>query len=421
MHILIIPSWYPRSNNEFSGIFFREQAEELSKRGHKISIITHQFITFSEIFQSKSLKNAFPLIKLTIENNLLVIRIQIPKIWNAPILNENIDQNFSKSKTGYTSKFLRIIKKLLNLMSKNLIFVILTGFYNFSFKKYVPLIGMPKVIIAQSYLFGGFVATKIKKRNKIPLIVIEHSSLFVRNMISENIFPIIRDAIKSTDKIFAVSQFLADQMSKKFPENIIEILPNPVNTDFFTPKEKAIEDIPFTFCIICYLAPHKGVDIAIKSFALKFKNKNVILKIGGDGKYRRHLQELVEELDIVDQVFFLGNLSRLEVKNLIQDSHVLISASYFETFGITIIESFSCGKPVISTKSGGPNYLINSNNGILVPVGDVNSLAEAMASIAINYSFYNHDKIRQSCLDLFSYEAYYLKLIETINNTLLIK
>lgn len=416
MHILIIPSWYPRPNNPFSGIFFKEQAEELSRRGYQVSIITHQYITLSEIIHSKSFSNILPKIKFGFENQLYVIRIQVPKIWHTPLLNKkesSINNNSSlKIQPLVTNNFCSTMSKFV----KKMYFIILKSFYIRAFKKLISTQKKPGIIIAQSFLYGGCLAIEIKKIFHIPVIVIEHSSAFSRNLIPEGSIPLLVNAINNSDKVFAVSQYLADQLRKIVQELKIEILPNPVNTNFFTQETTTLLDTPFIFSIICYLTQQKGVDIVIKSMAKDFKNKEVILKIGGDGSYKFQLLNLVKKLKMEDQVIFLGNLSRSEVKVLIQQSHALISSSYFETFGITIIESFSCGKPVISTMSGGPNSLINPDNGILVPVGDISSMSKAMKTIINNYSFYNHDKIRQSCMELYSFDIYYEKIEKIINS-----
>ena len=81
------------------------------------------------------------------------------------------------------------------------------------------------------------------------------------------------------------------------------------------------------------------------------------------------------------QVEFPGLLNREEVRNIIQESHVVVSSSIIETFGVTLIEGMSCGKPVIATRSGGPEEFVTPEVGILIPTDDITALANAMKSM----------------------------------------
>ena len=57
----------------------------------------------------------------------------------------------------------------------------------------------------------------------------------------------------------------------------------------------------------------------------------------------------------------------------------MIQASLHESFCITLAEALSSGVPVISTRSGGPEYFVNSSNGVLVDKADSVALASAMS------------------------------------------
>ena len=120
---------------------------------------------------------------------------------------------------------------------------------------------------------------------------------------------------------------------------------------------------------------------------------------------RRKLQAQVIRLGIQDQVDFLGQLSRAGVRELIERSNVVLSASDQETFGITLIEAMACGKPVIATRSGGPEDIVNKLNGLLVPTGDAGALAAAMSQMVSDYNHYDAALIRAECVKKFSETA----------------
>jgi L-malate glycosyltransferase len=126
----------------------------------------------------------------------------------------------------------------------------------------------------------------------------------------------------------------------------------------------------------------------------------------------------VNDLGLNSQVRLLGRLTRDEIKELIQTSHAIASTSWIETFGVNLIEALSCGKPVISTRSGGPDDFINRQNGILVPTGDEVALAESMKQMVEDWRTYDPDMIRSQCIERFSEKAI-VRRLETMYEELL--
>ena len=64
-----------------------------------------------------------------------------------------------------------------------------------------------------------------------------------------------------------------------------------------------------------------------------------------------------------------------------QEADVFILNSIQETFGCVIIEALSCGVPVISTRCGGPEYIITPETGILIDINDKKQLINAIQLI----------------------------------------
>ena len=106
-----------------------------------------------------------------------------------------------------------------------------------------------------------------------------------------------------------------------------------------------------------------------------------------------------------DKVELLGRLKRSEINKVYQTSHVFVLPSQSETFGVSYIEAMYTGLPVIATRCGGPESFVNESNGILVPVNDVEALAEAMRKMRQNYSDYNTRQVSEECNGQFSPEV----------------
>ena len=102
----------------------------------------------------------------------------------------------------------------------------------------------------------------------------------------------------------------------------------------------------------------------------KVENDFVCYFIGGpsgnSGKeYFVELKEQVVELNLENHVKFLENLPQTKIKELLNESKLLIHSSQFETFGLVAIEANSMGVPVLSTNSGSfPEIIFSGVNGL---------------------------------------------------------
>ena len=76
--------------------------------------------------------------------------------------------------------------------------------------------------------------------------------------------------------------------------------------------------------------------------------------------------------------------------------------SRYETFGVVYAEAIACGKPVIATKCGGPESIINEGNGLLVEVDNSDQLAESLMQMKKNYNELSQAEIRTNFLEKFS-------------------
>ena len=161
----------------------------------------------------------------------------------------------------------------------------------------------------------------------------------------------------------------------------------------------------FRFLSIAFLNHNKGMDILLNGFAKVFKGKNVELVIGGEGAEKDNLNNLANQLGISGQVTFLGPVNREQVKHEMQQCNVFVLASRFETFGVVFIEALATGKPILATKCGGPEAIVNKINGCLVPTENSTELSRAMEYMKENYHMYNPVEIRKDCIERFSENA----------------
>jgi len=359
MHILIIPSWYSTDPNSFTGSYFREQAHALSKEGHKVNIV------YIDNRYTKSLFSKMP-VQMYADNGFNVYTIKLPL-----------------SVKGIIYFFPGLIRFI--------------GIH--LFKYYCKQEGSPDLMHAHSAKYAGFIASVLNKRFAVPYVLTEHLSKLLKRNIPFQQQGIFKEAYKNAERLVAVSGSLANAMKTFANGRNIEVFENMVDEKFFTIPLEPISDTPFKFVAIGALTRIKGYDILIKAFHQSHQHINAKLLIAGEGNERKDLQLLIAKLKLEDQVNLLGSLSRDEVKNLLQSSHVLVSSSFYETFGITLIEGMACGLPVLATKSGGPDTIVERETGLLVDPGDIEQLAAGMKAIRENYSSYKKDEIRMKCIE----------------------
>lgn len=108
-----------------------------------------------------------------------------------------------------------------------------------------------------------------------------------------------------------------------------------------------------------------------------------VLKIFGDGPLRPKLEELAANLSVSDRVVIRGFTSH--IYDEMAKAGMYISTSDFEGISNSMLEAMAMGMPSIVTDCpvyGARMFIHNKENGILIPVGDADSLAHAMADVA---------------------------------------
>ncbi|MED1863686.1 N-acetyl-alpha-D-glucosaminyl L-malate synthase BshA [Fictibacillus nanhaiensis] len=119
----------------------------------------------------------------------------------------------------------------------------------------------------------------------------------------------------------------------------------------------------------------KRLEDVIKSFALIRKELSSKLLLIGNGPELTTACELVRELDIEEDVLFLGKQENVGELFSICDLKLLLSEK--ESFGLVLLEAMACGVPVIGTNIGGiPEVIVDGETGYMVELGNPESVAK---------------------------------------------
>jgi len=131
------------------------------------------------------------------------------------------------------------------------------------------------------------------------------------------------------------------------------------------------------------LGGNKGIDIYLHAVARLgdgFDDVHHLIIGSGPAGQLAKLRTLAARLGIRERVHFLG--FRDDAPALLGRLAVLVSASRRETFGRTLVEALAQGVPVVATRSGGPEEIVeDGKSGFLVDVGDAEAIADRMARL----------------------------------------
>lgn len=162
------------------------------------------------------------------------------------------------------------------------------------------------------------------------------------------------------------------------------VIPNPMTKEVLGYECKQKRYITNFICVGSF-KEQKNHALLISAFEKAAKIKDDIrLDLVGSGKLESQIARLIRDKGLQDKIHMLGNTSKVTQELVSHDCFVL--SSDFEGMPNALMEAMSVGLPCISTKCPtGPNELIGDDErGILVKVGDVDSLSKAMIEVCNN-------------------------------------
>lgn len=224
----------------------------------------------------------------------------------------------------------------------------------------------------------------------------KNSRLIVTRHVLFSLNRLHRITLSRAERIIAVSQAVAFQLRADgiVPDEKISIVQNGIDSDRFRKARGQFSrqeflrswGLPVDSLLVGTvgeLTPLKGQEEFLQAAARVLKSHpNAYFFIAGIGsarenRYREHLEHLIEKLDLIERVIQVGRLD--DIAQLYCALDVFVSASHTESFGLAIAEAMASSTAVVATETEGAREIIrNGETGLLVPVADVDRLAEAV-------------------------------------------
>ena len=239
----------------------------------------------------------------------------------------------------------------------------------------------------------------LTRKNDVYVVMLPETTLFLlafrfltkaKIIAAERADPAVRSTLMQKGLLYYASKadgwvFQTEDAMKWYGDSIrhcqAKVIPNAINPIFIRPtyqgeKRKVIAGVG-------RLTDQKNFALLITAFS-KIANDfpDYSLTIYGQGENEKELKELATSLGITKRVHFPGNIQNIAEE--MEKNSLFVLSSNFEGMPNALMEAMALGLPCISTDCpvGGPRYLIeNGVNGLLVPVNNVDRMAEAMGSI----------------------------------------
>ena len=209
---------------------------------------------------------------------------------------------------------------------------------------------------------------------------------------------------QNVDYFIANSKHVKNRIKKSYNRESVVIYP-PIETEKFLLNKENRKNY-----YICFgrLVPYKRVDLVIEAFK-EMPDKELL--IVGSGYAEKQLMKLASKHE---NIKFLGFKNTDDLISLVQGAKAGVFAAK-EDFGITCVESQSCGTPVISLNYGGYKETVVENvSGIFFNEQSKSSIKEAVKKFEGN-PLSNHELIREQVLN-FSKERFHKELIAFVND-----
>lgn len=330
LHILFLCSWYPSKASPTNGDFIQRHAEAVAML-HKVSVL---FITTLPGIKNVQYES-------TEKDNLTTHIVYIPH------------QKFGIMKwVFYFKYFFNLLKKI-----GQFDIVHLNRLYPFGvFALYLKFIRRKKYIISEHW--SGY-----QYPNNLHIHFFEK---IISKFITEN-----------AAYVCPVTNHLAKEMQKFGLKGNYSPVPNVVDTDLFLPVTH--HNTHPVFIHISSLSDEiKNISGILNTFGQlkKILPQFTLYLIGGN---KDNYQTLLNSLNFEPhQVIFLEHLPHQEMVKYLQHSDLFVLFSRYENLPCVILESFSCGVPVISTDVGGIKEYFPDGFGKLIPVNDQDALVEEL-------------------------------------------
>jgi D-inositol-3-phosphate glycosyltransferase len=272
-------------------------------------------------------------------------------------------------------------------------------------------------IIHAHYWLSAKVARTVELRWNVPTVQMFHTlGLVKREVMDEDVdgesdvrVEIEREAVRKSAAVVAASEIELSELRRLYRADLsrVAVIPCGVDPTVFHPVRQADarellgrDQCERLVLFVGRIEQIKGIDVLLRALGILFQrypemqSEICLLVVGGaldpgddapETEKILELRRLVHEHRLESNVSFVGSRGQEELALYYAAADVCAVPSLTESFGLVALEAMACGTPVVATKVGGLQTVIDhGESGLLVPAGDDKALAEAIAQVLMD-------------------------------------
>jgi glycosyltransferase involved in cell wall biosynthesis len=379
--VLYLPRWYPNRYDPMSGLFIER---------HSRSVAGFADVAVLYVFQDNQLKERKFDLDYSKDDELIQMRIYYRPVSNSfPIIPSLI--NFCRY-LKYHRKGLKILK---------------------------AEFGKPDLMHVNVLTRLGLIALIYKWMTGTPYVITEHWTRYLPLM--DNFNGTLRKFVtrlvaRKASAILPVTDNLRKAMESHGLRNKnYRIIPNVVDMKMFNIIEShTAGEVKHFIHVSCFEDKQKNISGILRVLKrLSEIRSDWSCGMIGDGIHLEKLIAYARDLEIEGKfVRFYGLKENEELAKLMAEAGFQVMFSRFENLPVVILESYSCGVPVLSTDVGGIKEHLDNDLGILIHSENEDELLEKLIYMLDHYEEYNKQKIRDYASSHFSREVIGKQLFE---------
>jgi glycosyltransferase involved in cell wall biosynthesis len=261
------------------------------------------------------------------------------------------------------------------------------------------------LVHAHSYR-AGVPAALLAKKLRVPLVITEHNSVFLRKALRGFDYYKASFAYRQAACVLPVSKALqraiqSYQFGKRF-----QVIGNTFDPGIFFPGPARLIRGPLQLITVTNLIPLKRIDLLLHALqGASARLPDWKLQVIGDGPEKKNLVEMAAQLGLAEKVVFSGLQPKGQIAEALRSSDLYILSSSLETFSVAALEALACGVPVLATACGGPQDFISPEMGSLIPPDNQSALENGLEDIVSRIDDFDRREIARKIHAKYNYAA----------------